>query len=399
MTKPTMKTLSNRMVDKLAVEKDTVYWDRDLTGFGVRAYPTGSKVYVAQARGPGGPRRVTVGRHGVINADEARRRAALVIARVKAGGEAVPEAPGLKAGPTVAELAERYLAEYAGSRCKPRTVKTLRSVVRRHILPALGKMPLAAVERAHAAGLHRKLGATPAAANQALDALSAMYGRAADWGLVPEGTNPCRGVMKYRLRRRERFLTEAEFERLGRALDEVEAEGGAAAYAAAAVRLLALTGCRKSEILDLRWEDVDPDAAELRLRDAKTGPRVVSLPPSALRLLAALPRLPGNPRVIPGKRPGARLSGLDRVWRAVRARAGLDGVRLHDLRHSYASRALALGEGLPVIAKLLGHSHIQTTARYAHLARHSVREAAERVADTIAADLLEGAGAPRPRAP
>ncbi|MCY4384222.1 MAG: tyrosine-type recombinase/integrase [Nitrospinae bacterium] len=393
MTKPTMKTISNRMVDRLAVDKDTVYWDRDLTGFGVRVYPTGSKVYVAQARGPGGPRRVTVGRHGVVGADEARKRAALVIAQVKAGGEALPKAPG--PGPTVAELAERYLAEYAGARCKPRTVKKLRSVVRRHILPALGRMPLGAVERAHAAGLHRKLGATPAAANQALDALSAMYGQAADWGLVPEGTNPCRGVMKYRLRRRERFLTEAEFERLGNALDEVEVEGRA--YAAAAVRLLALTGCRKSEILDLRWEDVDPGAAELRLADAKTGPRTVSLTPSAVKLLAALPRLPGNPRVIPGKRPGARLSGLDRVWRTVRARAGLDGVRLHDLRHSYASRALALGEGLPVIAKLLGHSHIQTTARYAHLARHSVREAAERVADAIAEDLLEGAGSSCPR--
>ena len=329
----------------------------------------------------------------MVGADEARKRAALVIAQVKAGGDTVPEAPG--AGPTVAEACERYLDEYAGARCKPRTVKKLRSVVRRHILPALGRMPLGAVERAHAAGLHRKLGATPAAANLALDALSAMYGQAADWGLVPEGTNPCRGVVKYRLRRRERFLTEAEFERLGNALDEVEAQGRA--YAAAAVRLLALTGCRKSEILDLRWEDVDPGAAELRLTDAKTGPRVVSLTPSAVKLLAALPRLPGNPRVIPGKRPGARLSGLDRVWRTVRARAGLDGVRLHDLRHSYASRALALGEGLPVIAKLLGHSHIQTTARYAHLARHSVREAAERVADAIAEDLLEGAGSSCPR--
>ena len=141
------------------------------------------------------------------------------------------------------------------------------------------------------------------------------------------------------------------------------------------------------------------DEAELRLADAKTGPRAVALAPAAVALLAGLPRLPGNPWVIPGAKPGARLSGLDHVWRSVREEAGLTGVRLHDLRHSFASRALALGEGLPVIAKLLGHARIETTARYAHLSRDSVRAAAERVADSIAGDLLEGSGAPCPRAP
>ena len=150
-----------------------------------------------------------------------------------------------------------------------------------------------------------------------------------------------------------------------------------------------LTGCRKSEVLGLRWEDVALGEPELRLADSKTGARVVSLPPAAAGLLAALPRLPGNPWVFPGRKPGARLSGLDHVWRKVRAQAELDDVRIHDLRHSYASRALALGEGLPVIAKLLGHSHIQTTSRYAHLARDTVRGAAERIAQSIAADLLE----------
>ncbi|MDE0082010.1 MAG: tyrosine-type recombinase/integrase [Gammaproteobacteria bacterium] len=398
MTRPLMKTLSNRMVDRLEVSKDTVFWDRDLTGFGVRVYPTGSKVYVAQARGPGGPRRVTVGRHGVIGADEARKRAALLIARVKAGGEAAPE-PLKPAGSTVADLAERYLTEYAGVRCRPATTKLLRSVVRRHIAPALGKLPLAQVGRAHVAGLHRRLRATPASANSVVRVLSSMFEMAGDWGLVPGGVNPCRAIVKYPAKRRERFLTEAEFERLGRSLDDMETRGGASASAAAAVRLLMLTGCRKSEILNLRWEDVALDEAELRLADAKTGPRAVALAPAAVALLAGLPRLPGNPWVIPGAKPGARLSGLDHVWRSVREEAGLTGVRLHDLRHSFASRALALGEGLPVIAKLLGHARIETTARYAHLSRDSVRAAAERVADSIAGDLLEGSGAPCPRAP
>ena len=386
---PKIKTLSNRAVAKLTVEKDTVFWDRDLTGFGVRVYPTGSKVYVAQARGPEGPRRVTVGRHGVIHAEEARKRAALVIARVKAGEEAVPKPMKPAGGPTVAELAKRYLDEYVSVRCKPRTVKTLRSVVGRNIVPTLGKMPISAVERKHVVGLHQRLSATPAAANHTVRALSAMYSLAGEWGLAPEGMNPCRAIAEYPGRRRERFLTEAELERLGRALDQVETEGGASASAVAAIRLLMLTGCRKSEILTLRWEEVALEAAELRLADSKTGARVVSLSGPAVKLIAGLPRLPGMPWVIPGRKPGTHLRKLDDAWQAVRKRAGLEGVRLHDLRHSFASRALALGEGLSMIGKLLGHARIETTSRYAHLARDSVRASAERVAASIAADLLE----------
>ncbi len=332
---------------------------------------------------------MAVGRHGVIHAEEARKRAALVIARVKAGEEAVPEPMKPAGGPTVAELAERYLAEYVSVRCKPRTVKTVRSVVRRHIVPILGKLPLAAVERAHVAELHGRLSATPAAANQAVRALSAMYKLAESWELAPDGlSNPCRAIAEYPGRRRERFLTEAEFTRLGEALDQVETERGVSASAVAAIRLLLLTGCRKSEILTLRWEEVALEAAELRLSDSKTGARVVSLSEPAVKLLADLPRLPGVPWVIPGRKPGTHLKKLDDAWQSVRSRAGLDDVRLHDLRHSFASRALALGEGLSMIGKLLGHARIETTARYAHLARDSVRESAERVAASIAADLL-----------
>ena len=389
MTKLAYRTLSNRMVGKLEVEKDTVFWDRELTGFGVRVYPTGSKVYIAQARGPEGPKRVAVGRQGVIHAEEARKRAALIISRIKAGEAPVPETLIPAGGPSVAELAARYIAEYVSVRCKPRTVKLARSVVHRHIAPALGRMPLAAVERARVAELHGRLHETPSIANAVVGALSAMYKLAEGWGLVPEGLlNPCRSLIKYPERRRERFLTAAEFGRLGCVLDEAETRGGASAPAVAAIRLLILTGCRKSEILTLRWEDVAPGESELRLPDTKTGARAVSLSPPAVKLLADLPRLPGNPWVIPGKKPGGRLSSLDYVWRIIREQAGLEDVRIHDLRHSFASRALALGESLPMIGKLLGHSQIQTTARYAHLARDSVYEAAERIAESIATDIL-----------
>ena len=370
-----------------------MFWDRELTGFGVRVYPTGTKVYVAQARGPEGPRRVAVGRYGVVHAEQARQRAAMIITRIKAGNEAALKPQKPAGGPTVADLARRYLAEYAAVRCKPKTQETARAALHKHILPALGKQPLTAVERAQVAEMHQRLCGTPSAANIALRTLSLMYRLAGEWGLVPEGMNPCRSIAKYPERRRERFLTEAEFMRLGSVLDEVEAKGGASAPAVAAIRLLILTGCRKSEILTLRWEDVAPDENELRLPDTKTGARAVSLSPAAVKLLAGLPRLPGNPWVIPGRKPGGRLSSLDYVWQIIREQAGLEDVRIHDLRHSYASRALALGESLPMIGKLLGHSQIQTTARYAHLARDSVKEAAERIAASIAADIMgEGRG-------
>ena len=388
MAKLRHKSISKRTVDALPIGKDTVFWDSELAGFGVRVHASGNKVYVVQTRGPGGPKRVTVGRHGVISADQARQRAALVIARIKAGEEPVPAPRAAADGPTVAELAERYLREHAAVRCKPGTEARYRLIVARHILPALGAMAVAAVGRSHVTELHHRLRDTPTMANMAIATLSQMIDQGGAWGMVPEGGNPCRFVVKYRERRCERFLTGEEFRRLGRVLDKMEAASRVPAHAAAGLRLLMLTGCRRNEILTLRWDDVHLEVRELRLRDAKTGPRAVLLSPAAAKVLAELPRVPATPWVIAGRRPGTRVTNIDKHWRRVRAHAGLDDVRLHDLRHSFASRALALGESLPMIGKLLGHSQIQTTARYAHLARDAVHDSAARVAASIGADIL-----------
>ena len=401
MAKLTSATISRRTVEKLPVgEREAVFWDTELSGFGVRVYPSGSKVYLVQTRAGGKSRRLTVGRHGLISAEQARRKAARIIADIKAGNEPVSGngASRRDLGPTVSELAERFMREHAAVRCKPATIRHCRHILDRHLLPALGRARLGEIGRERVAALQYRLHETPVMANKVVDMLSRLYNMAELWGIAPESGNPCRFIRKYKEHPRERFLSDEEFRRLGRVLDEVEAQGKVHPSAAAAFRLLMLTGCRKSEILTLRWEDVDLDAGELRLRDAKTGARSVAISPSARRVLAGLKRLPGNPWVITGTKPGQRFRNLNGAWLVIRARAGLNDVRIHDLRHSFASRALALGESLPMIGKLLGHKKVQTTARYAHLARDSVKAAAGRVAESLRADLdgeTNGSRAPR----
>ena len=392
MAKFATKTISRRTVEALKVESDTVFWDSELSGFGVRVYPSGSKYYVVQTRAGGrAAKRVTVGRHGVITAEEARRRAALIIARIKAGEEPVAEpiAARLAEGPTVAELARRYLEEHVEVRCKPRTADSYRQVVGKHIVPALGRMPALAVDHAQVTELHHRLRDTPVMANRVVEVLSRIYNAAEDKGQIPEASNPCRLVVKNRERPRERFLTDEEVRRLGRVLDEAESCKGVSVHAVAAIRLLLLTGCRKGEILDLRWDEVGLEAQELRLRDTKTGPRTISLSPEAAGVLESIPRVDGNPFVISGKVKGTHMRNLNDPWDLICKRAGLEDLRIHDCRHSYASRALALGESLPMIGRLLGHTQVETTARYAHLAKDTVQDSAVRISESIAADVLK----------
>ena len=374
--------LTKRAVDALSVEKsDAVFWDRDLAGFGVRVYATSRKVYVVQSRGPLGPRRVTLGRHGEMSCEEARKQAAQVIDRIKCGEKPEPGPP--EAALTVAGLAGRFMRDHVETRCRPDTARSYRSLLDNHILPALGATAVARAGRAEVTALHHGLRGTPAVANAAVGLLARMFRMAEAWGLAPAGSNPCRGLRRYRTRKRERFLTPAEFRRLGRALRDLEAEGKTWAPAVAAIRLLALTGCRRSEILDLHWDDVDRTAGEIRLRDAKAGPRMVPLTAPACKVLEGIPRSPDDPRVFPGGNGKSRPLSLSYYWGAVRERAGLDEVRIHDLRHSYASRALALGESLSAIGRLLGHRHVVSTARYAHLMREAEKAAAARVGESI----------------
>ena len=385
--KSTVK-LNKRVVDALAVERgDRVFYDRDLTGFGVRVHATGRKVYVVHARAPGGAlKRASFGRTVDTTVEDARRLAAEVIDRLKKGEDAFPEPPAPE--PTVADLAQRYVEAHLKVNCRPGTVETFGRIVRLYILPEFGPMALSAVDRSHVAALHDRMRDKPYQANQVRDVLAKMFKLAAAWGMTPPRRNPALSIRRYKEHRRERFLSPDEYRQLTRVLDEAEADGSVFPTAVPAIRLLLLTGCRRNEIVTLRWDDVDRTAGELRLRDSKTGARRVPLTPAVEWLLERMPRIEGNPWIITGQNPGDHLKNLDMIWQRLRARAKLDDVRIHDCRHSYASRALALGEGIPVISELLGHKKFSTTARYAHLARDGERASAAKVGDSIGEDIF-----------
>ena len=365
------RTLTKRIVDRLAVNgKDAVFWDSELPGFGIRVYPTGRKIYVVQTRANGRSKRFTVGCHGDIAPDQARKDAANIIARLKAGLPPVEQEP--QPEPTVAALAERYERECVAMHCKPNTIKHYGLMLKKHILR-----------------FQFGLSDIPTVANRTVDILVKMFNMAELWEMRPPGRNPCRSVRRYKVEpHKERFLTPRELARLGRTLDIAPGKHLASRHAAAAVRLLVLTGCRRNEIMGLAWDDLDFEAGEMRLADSKAGPRIVPMPPAAAEVLADLPRTPDNRWVFPGRKKGTHQTNINDSWNRIRKHADLDGVRLHDLRHSFASRALALGEGLPMIGELLGHRQVNTTARYAHLARESVRASTARVADSIGADIL-----------
>ena len=389
MPKRSTLKLTKRIVERLKAEgKDAIFWDSALAGFGVRVHTTGRKLYIVQSRGPAGLKRLTLGRVGDDPVDQHRREAAAVIDRIKRGEDPFPPEPAPE--PTVADLADRFLDKFVAARCKPSTAKNYRLTIQHQILPALGTKVLKDVGPEDVTALHHALRDKPAAANQAMWVLSKMFALAENWGMVPPGHRPTRHVRRYRDTSRERFLAPEEYRHLGDTLKRLEAEGSMMPSAVAAIRLLMLTGCRSDEILTLQWDDVDRTSRVLRLRDSKTGPRMVPLTRPVLKVLDGIERVEGVPWVLRGAKDGSRLACLSHHWRRIRQETGLHDVRVHDLRHSYASRALALREGLPAIGWLLGHVRVSTTAKYAHLMRDAERTAAIRTGDSIGAQIVPG---------
>ena len=381
-----MPVLTKRLVDA-AAPRETEYqvYDGEIPGLALRVNPNSRKVYTLFYRTLSGRKRtLTLGVHGAITPEQARRLAKDRLAEVTRGGDPAGERQRSRHAPDLAALIERYRAEHLAFK-KASTRTRAEGLLKRIILPAVGKMKVEAVTRPDILALHRAHRETPVEANRAITLLSGIFTWAEDAGLVlPEG-NPCRRVKKHAERRRERYLSAQELARLGAALAQAERDASESVAAILAIRLLLLTGCRKSEILGLRWEDVDLERSCLRLPDSKTGAKTVLLGAAALQLLAEAAQ--EGSWVCPGGRAGKPLKNLYKPWGRICKAAGVAGVRPHDLRHGYVSIGAVGGESLVVIGAIVGHSAAGMTQRYAHLSDDPVRAAADRISSAIAAAM------------
>ena len=449
--------ITKRVCDNSTIDKGRLLiWDTELQGFCLRVTSTGTKTFVVYYRAGGGRKGAaklyTIGKYGPqLLPEAARKEATKILAEIAKGGDPQEERADKRAEMTVAELCDRYV-EHGCATKKASTRYTDQSRIERHIKPLLGRKRLSTLKRADILKFLKdvadgKTATTAKPSKVALkaagvkgDALAMVETRKRNEGVVSGGRgaatrtlgllggilqyavedrlikeNPVRGVRRFPDRKMDRFLSPAEIGRLGKALEALEGEG-AHPYGLAIIRLLALTGARKSEIVTLQWSEVDLEHGALRLADSKTGQKTLSLSPGAAAILAGLERHAGIDHVFASttaqkraqaqQATGAQVEvkrgakarafalnatqhyqGVAKVWEDARRRAGLKDVRLHDLRHTFASFGAAGGFGLPVIGALLGHRHASTTARYAHLADDPVRTANNWIGGEISAAL------------
>lgn len=379
-------------------------------GFGVRRQRRDA-VYVIKTRVRGRQRFITIGTHGKPWTPETARRRAIELFGLIAGGhDPVGYRDSAKMALTLEAFAERYLREHARPKKKQSSVADDERNLENHIKPAIGRLRLTDITHSDVVKLHASMQHKPIAANRCLSLLSHMFTMAEAWSLVPEKFNPCRRAERYREGVKERFLTTDELQRLGDALREAETMGipweadelkrGAkhlakpenrrtiiSPYATAAIRLLLFTGARLREILGLRWDWIDFERKLIFLPDSKTGKKTIVLNAPAIAQLTKLARV--GAYVIAGNDPEKPRADIKRPWSAIAKRAELTGIRIHDLRHSYASTGVGAGLGLPIVGKLLGHTQVQTTQRYAHLELDPIRRGAEFIGNQLATAMGE----------
>ena len=394
-----------RKLTKTHIEKlqpgDSI-WDGELRGFGARCQLK-TKSFFLKYSFKGRQRWLTIGKYGSPwTVDKARTEATRLLGVLASGIDPATARDQANKDITIAELCNLYLAEGCSTK-KASTIATDTGRIERHIKPLLGKRRCRDITRSDIEKmmLHIANGKTATdvrtgargraivkggkgTATKAVNLLGAIFVFAKGRAIVDE--NPTEGVKTYKSNSRERFLSPAELSRLGETLREMEREGRNQS-GINAIRLLALTGCRKSEVLSLRWDQVDLNNKRIRFDDSKTGAKSVTIGAAAAKLLSDLSEQKQGQFVFPSNRDDGHFVGLAKIWQKVREKSDLPNVRIHDLRHSYASVGAASGDSLYIIGKLLGHKQAGTTARYAHLADDPLVGAADRIAGRISAAM------------
>lgn len=399
-----MASLTKNKIDGLK-PKDAYYrvWDSSLTGFGVKVMPTGSKIYIVKYRIGGMLRWYTIGKHGSPwTPESAKKEAKRVLGLAVGGTDPQTSKQQERKASTVAELCDDYLKHGCATK-KASTIATDKGRIERHIKPLIGNKKVkdlnsndirrfmrdiangktAKEVKTGKHGLARVTGGE-GTATRTVGLLGGILSYAMAEGIRSD--NPVKGVKRYVDKKCERYLSPVELSKLGDALVQAE-KNGETPTALNAIRLLLLTGCRKTEIMSLTWSEIDFDFGCLRLKDSKTGQKIVPLGKPALMLLDTMTPTKGNEYVFPSVKAEGYFKGTPKVWLRVRKLAGLEDVRLHDLRHSFASVGAGAGLGLQVVGKLLGHADPKTTARYAHIADDPARAAADRISGAIAGSL------------
>lgn len=360
--------------------------DVEVRGFGARRR-AGAPSYFLQTRINGRLKWITIGKHGSPwTPATARREALRLLGDIADGDDPSAVKQQRRQMLIVSEAAEAFMESH-GSRLRASTRTEYQRLISGAIVPALGRFGIREVARADVIRLHTSLKATPRKANFALAVLSKLMSWCEVEGLRDPNSNPCRQIKKYREASRQRFLSDDELDRLGGVLKDLTDQQAESPYVIAAIRLLLLTGARLGEILTLEWRYIDLQRGLISLPESKTGQKAVFLNEAAVELLRVLRRVPDNPHVIVGARPGGRLINLQKPWRRIRKLASIDDVRIHDLRHSFASIAAAHGASLQLIGRLLGHASTQTTQRYAHLVADQVKELNETVGQKVGSAL------------
>ncbi|MCK1279452.1 MULTISPECIES: site-specific integrase [unclassified Bradyrhizobium] len=414
--------LGRRAVTGLpSVTKATIFYDSELTGFGVKVTPTGAQSWIVEYRpGEGGrrvaKRRMVIGTPATLAPEKARDAAEKLLASVKLGADPATERGAARKAETVDELLDAFTKRHlVEPKLKAGTIRLNSGYIKNHIRPALGRKKATAVTHSDVSRLQNKIGEThPVAANRVVTLIGTIWGFGLMEKILPKGTeNPAAGIKPNKEQQRQRYLTVEELERLGNAIREAETTGipwqpdptkkvkhapkpenrltKIDQHAAAAIRLLLFTGCRLMEVLNLRWAEYDAGRGLLFLPDSKTGRKTVVLSAPAIAILDVLPRV--GAYVVASETAGTKdekpRADLNRPWRAVRKRAGIEDVRIHDMRHSFASVGAGSGLGLPIIGNLLGHTQTSTTQRYAHVAVDPAKRAADLIAAKIA-DAMNG---------